>query len=161
MNERECKAEIEALKQRIAELERTEIEADGPPHPRYMPENGVDYFEIMSYGRVSASVWTDSKYCQRALDIGNVFRTQKEAEFALERLKVLAEMREWAGKWNDEFNLRYEKGEIETFCQALSDKSYGEMRFATKEDALNCINAVGEDRIKKYYFMIPEEANND
>ena len=81
------------------------------------------------------------------------------AEFAIERLKVLAEMREWAGDWDDVFVLTYMGSEdIVRACTVVSFRNtFGEMRFATKEDALNCIKAVGEDRIKKYYFMIPEE----
>ena len=34
--------------------------------------------------------------------------------------------------------------------------SFGEMRFATQEDAENCTQAVGEGRIKKYYFGIKD-----
>lgn len=84
--------------------------------------------------------------------------TKAEAEFAAERLKVLTEMREWVGNWNDEFSLRYDENSgIETYLHLFPCKTYGEMRFATKEDAINCIEAVGEERLKKYYFCLPKD----
>ena len=67
-------------------------------------------------------------------------------------------MKEWAGGWLDPYAIVYnrELGQL-----AVADKSLflsaGEMRFATKEDAENCVKAVGEERIKKYYFGVPED----
>lgn len=156
------------LREQIKEMKLATAEAESPkpPHPRWKPEQGIYYYciEANSISPVSFYYYDADRATvhKTNIEIGNVFHTKAEAEFAAERLKVLTEMREWAGNWNDEFSLRYEENSgIETYLHLFPCKTYGEMRFATKEDALNCINAVGEDRIKKYYFMIPEEANND
>lgn len=160
MNEREYKAEIEALKKRIEELENVKIEAARPPHPHFKPEDKNEYFEILSTGLLSANIWSDSSdYCMDAYDIGNVFRTTADAGFAAERLRVLKEMREWAGKWNDPYTLCYmwdSTGSDIAVVFGVAQVVYSEIRFATKEDAENCIKAVGRDRLIKYYFGVKD-----
>lgn len=128
-----------------------------PPHPRWKPKSGDAYSTTHCVEYAAECHWMCDMLDEDYYSLGFVFKTKAEAEFDAERLKVLAEMREWAGSWDDEFSLRYDENNgIEVFCHVFSFKSYGEMRFATKEDAINCIKTVGEDRIKKYYFMIPE-----
>ena len=86
-----------------------------------------------------------------------MFKTEAEAEFAIERLKVIAEMREWAGNWNDRYAISVDPCDKKLkVLDRILLWSNGDMRFATEKDAKNCLKAVGEDRIKKYYFMIPE-----
>lgn len=147
------------LKAQIAELKAQCEELPEPPHPRWKPEREKLYYSInIGHACAGINTWDSDNLDGDIYSLGFVFKTEAEAEFAIERLKVLAEMREWAGKWDDEYTLRYENnGRINTFFIALTYKSYGEMRFATWEDAIGCIKAVGEDRIKKYYFMIPED----
>lgn len=128
-----------------------------PPHPRWVPSNEDTYYVIGTCGDVFSQHWTCIDIDKSRLSCGNIFMTREAAEFAAERRKVLAEMWEWSRKWDDEFSIRYNKiSGIEIFNHCIPEKTYGEMRFATKEDAINCVKAVGEDRIKKYYFMIPE-----
>lgn len=166
----EKKDVIKKLKNLLDELEAEEdpeektmeITLPKPPHPRWKLEFKQKYYVISTSGHPIETYWAGCLDDLNEYAIGNLFIDKQAAEFAIERLKVLAEMREWAGKWDDEFTIRYDNDHgIETYFHVFPFKSYGEMRFATKEDAINCINAVGEDRIKKYYFMIPEEANND
>lgn len=159
MTRQEYEAKLADLQSQIEELKQTEIEEDSPkpPHPRWKPELGEDYF-YYSDGSVYKVSWTNGKLDNSMYNRGNVFRTSKETEFEAERLKVLAEMREWAGKPNDPYQLVIDYN-ISEFIVNRIDFPYltnGEMRFATKDDAENCIKAVGADRIKKYYFMIPE-----
>lgn len=152
-----AEAELRALK-----AEKSEDDPPKPPHQRPYLENNQTYFYVDEKSEVSDAIWLSDLFDLGAYKIGNVFPTAEAAEFAAERMKVLAKMREWAGNWDDEFALRYDKNSgIEPYCHAFPCKSYGEMRFATKEDADGCIKAVGEDRIKKYYFMIPEDEADD
>lgn len=167
MTRKKYEAEIVALKKRIAELETAQIEEEKttPPHPRWKPEQGYYYYCVEPNSVSLVSFY----YCdadrtallEGDIDIGNVFHTREDAEFAAERLKVLAEMREWAGKWNDPHAIAYVKKTQIVVNDRLSTISHGEMRFATIEDAENCIKAVGEDRIKKYYFRVSEETENE
>lgn len=150
------------LKAQIAELHERGEEKPKPPHPRPYPVDDQIMYYVNSMGELDETTWISDRFDLGARKIGNVFMTSDAAKFAAERLKVLAEMREWAGNWDDEFTLRYEKsGRVNTFFITSTYRSYGEMRFATWEDAEGCIKAVGEYRIKKYYFMIPEEEKTD
>lgn len=160
MTRQEYEAKLADLQSQINELKQTEIEEDcpKPPHPKWKPEYGEDYFYCSYSGSVYKVLWTNGKLDNNMYNIGNVFRTEEETKFEAERLKVLTEMREWSGKPNDPYYLVIDYNISEfitnrTDCPCLTK---GEMRFATKDDAENCIKAVGADRIKKYYFMIPE-----
>lgn len=163
MTRDEYEQKLEALEREIAALRRENVEDEPmPPHQRPEPKEGDMYYYISADGFVLLRSWFGAPRDDNSRAIGNVFAAEEAAEFAVERLKVLAEMREWAGRWNDEFTLRYnETSGVEILTHYLPEKSYGEMRFATKEDAINCIKTVGEDRIKKYYFMISEDEADD
>lgn len=157
MTRQEYEAKLADLQSQIEELKQAEIEEDSPkpPHPRWKPEIGQIYYHVYR----GDDLWYGFEQDYNSYAVGDVFKTRSEAEFTAERLKVLAEMREWSGKPNDHYRLAldYNMSELianRTDCPYLINS---DMRFATKEDAENCINAVGADRIKKYYFMIPEE----
>jgi hypothetical protein len=153
------------LKTQIAELKAQHEELPKPPHPRWKPKDNELYYTNTGYGETCNwfyySIGDDTRVIGR-YSIGNVFRTEAEAEFAAERLKVLAEMREWAGNPNDLYRLVFDYNTSE-FTANISSRRYtsGGMRFASRKDAENCIEAVGADRIKKYYFMIPNGERND
>ena len=165
MMDREWIEKLLTLERRVKELEREK--ADGreketadvrvsPPNPRWKPTAYDEYYAV-SDGRVMALICGEDEVDERYFAVGGIFRVEADAEFALERLKVLAEMQEWAGNWNDQYTICVDPCDgtnLYVFDRLLWTS--GEMRFATKEDAENCIKAVGADRIKKYYFMIPE-----
>lgn len=160
MTRQEYEAKLADLQSQIEELKQTEIEEDNPkpPHPRWKPELGEDYFYCSYSGSVYKILWTNSKLDNSMYNRRNVFRTEEETEFEAERLKVLTEMQEWSGKPNDPYQLVIDYNISEfivnrTTCPHLIS---GEMRFATKDDALNCIKSVGKDRMKKYYFGISD-----
>lgn len=77
------------------------------------------------------------------------------------RREVISAMKEWAGKWDDPWKMFYDGCLIETIPDYGKCATYGEMRFATKENAKNCIKSVGVDRIKKYYFGIPDDEKEE
>lgn len=94
---------------------------------------------------------------------GNAFRTYEEAEFKRERDTVLYELskfaepedREWNGSNNHWFicwNYREDRigFDLKYICK------HNGIYFATREDAEKAIQAVGEDRIKKYYLEVEE-----
>lgn len=158
MTRQEYEAKLADLQSQIEELKQTEIEEDNPkpPHPRWKPELGEDYFYCSYSGSVYKILWTNCKLDNSMYNRGNVFRTEEETKFEAERLKVLTEMREWSGEWNDPWGMLYNGCQVEAISVGGKDVTYGELRFATKEDTQNCIKSVGEDRIKKYYFGITE-----
>lgn len=138
----------------MAELKERGEEKPKPPHPRWKPEEGEYYYWFTGQGTPSQDKWVASA-CDRDLyNIGNVFFDLKTAEFAAERLKVLAEMREWAGNWNDTWVMIYDGWSPKAISIHAPDVTFGELRFATREDAEGCIKAVGKDRLIKYYFGV-------
>lgn len=114
---------------------------------------GINLYDISDCHNVKQEV-TDEMYA-----IGNCFRTKEEAEFVVERLKVIRELREFAeseqpkecvGRWYLNYNFRTRKIHVGSlYLSAQSD-----MYFATAEIARKAIATVGEDRIKRYYFNI-------
>lgn len=136
-----------------------------PPHPRWMPKESEFYYYIMDTGGIHIDRWNSDNIDKFRFSTGNVFRRDNvfqisaEAEFALERLKVIAEMREWAGHNYDGAYIYYHRPSDEIMINWNGESTYcfGEIRFKCVDDAENCIKAVGKDRIKKYYFMIPED----
>ena len=145
------------LKAQIAELKAQGEEKPTPPHPRWKPEKEKRYYTInVGYACAGMNTWDSDTLDEGIYSLGFVFKTDAETEFAIERLKVLAEMREWAGKWDDKVIMYYSKPSDEI---KYADSTYysGDIRFKCVEDARNCVKAVGKERLKKYYFMIPED----
>lgn len=148
-----AEAELRALK-----AEKSEDDPPKPPHQRPYLENNQTYFYVDVKSEVSDAQWLSDLFDLGAYKIGNVFPTAEAAEFAAERLKVLAEMREWAGIWDDPWVMIYDGWSPKAISIHAPDVTFGELRFATREDAEGCIKAVGKDRLKKYYFGIPEDS---
>ena len=159
MTKEEYEKKIDELQAQIDELKNTQIEEKPtPPNPRWKPNEGEEvYYVIGTCGDVCFQSWTNDEIDNKRLSCGNVFMTREAAEFAAERRKVLAEMREWAGRWQDPYRIIYIDGKVEPETVYIGRCiSYGELRFGSEADAINCIKTVGEERIKKYYFMITE-----
>lgn len=155
MTREEYEQRLEALEREIADLKRENVE-DGltPPHQRPELKRRDQYYYVASDGTVLSLAWTNSLIDCSLRDFCNVFRTYDAAKYAAEYYKVLAEMHEWAGKWDDSWRIVYTPPFIVPMDVALKTCSAGEMRFATREDAENCIKAVGKDRLIKYYFGV-------
>lgn len=131
------------------------------------PQRGDGYYYITSQGNIFHDVFDniDNGYDKGRLNLGNFFKTKEEAEFKVEQLKVLHEIEQLADDnqlWNNS-NFHY------SFCYKHSiDKIVAEhwnsyqnvpniYYFKTYESAQAAIDKIGEDRLKKYYFCIPEE----
>ena len=146
--------ELKALKERIAELE------EQAKQEQEFPQYGNTYWCINAYGGVSKEIWDGYDIEKDMLEIGNGFRTEQEAEFAVEKLKVEADLRK--------FSRSFESGEnnyhisFETYDKfididsLLYRQTQGVFYFESREKAENAIEAVGEERIKKYIFGVEE-----
>lgn len=130
------------------------------------PKYGSEYYYI-DY-EVCKSAWCDDAIDKNRLSVGNIFKTREEAEFEVERLKVIHEMKQFAEpkdyEW-DSFNEHYyiyyrfmnymNTNDVVEIGHVNSCKS-DEIYFKSEKDAKACIEAVGEDRIKKYYLRIED-----
>ena len=140
---------------------RALLEKPDAPGP-WVPEKGDGYYSIHNNGLIGYFPWSNDQTDKRMLSIGNVFQTRLDAEFMVERLKVLAELRrlangfvpDWGNKHQNKWLLVYSDGSI-IRADFVATCSYGApVYFQSREDAQAAIKAVGVDRLKKYYFMV-------
>lgn len=91
---------IEALNKDIQSL-MSELDAGVENE---FPQFGDDYWYVDSDAEVMDTASYDGEYDQGRLSIGNIFRTKEEADFAVEKLRVEAELRKFSEPWNLEKN---------------------------------------------------------
>ena len=145
--------EINSLKQRIAELEQQAKEE------QEFPQYGDTYWCINTYGGVSKETRDGFKFEKDMLTIGNVFQTENEAEFAVEKLKVEAELRKFSRKfiWGGENWILSMGTNKDIFLVYEDDEmNQGAVYFEDEYKALEAIEAVGKERIKKYIFGVED-----
>lgn len=127
-------------------------------------EEGDTYYFIDEYGDISDGRIGDD-YEDEIFAIGNGFLTKEDAEFARERLKVIAELKKYAKEFSDEewkdnktqkyyIVYRYSDDYIRSILTYTSKDSV--LYFESPEKIQEAIDAVGEERIKKYYFGVKE-----
>jgi len=145
---------------RLEEIENTLEE----PEEKEWPQDDCVYYFIDSNGEIRDDwFYLEDAPCESRLSIGNCFKTKEEAEFEVERLKVIAEMKNFAEpedrKWNNcnKHWYFYYAFANNTFRYSVYVESKSDdIHFESKEKAEKCVKTVGEDRIKKYYLRIKE-----
>lgn len=146
--------EIKELKQRIAELEKQAKEE------QKFPQFGDTYYYIESNGRIGVFSWNEATFDLQAQEVGNIFHTEEEAEFAVEKLKVEEELRKFSRPFKEDENNYFI--ELYLFDKTLSIDSseyfqtQGTIYFESAKVANEATDTVGEERIKKYIFGVEE-----
>ena len=144
--------EIKELKQRISELEE-QVEEE-----QTFPKYNDFYWYINAKGKILCNTWEGFKFEKDMLTIGNVYQTENEAVFALEKLKVEAELRKFSRPFKDEdenFEIiwnNYENDIELDWSERIVRQSV--IYFESGEIAEKAIEAVGKERIKKYIFGV-------
>lgn len=132
----------------------------------FKPEyNGCYYTTDMTFGVVLGACWLDDCADMARYMMGNCFETCGEAKFALEKQKVLTELKRYALEhnedeidWKNQKQSKYriiysekfpDKLNISTFSQY---RDIGQVYFTSQEIAKNAIKAIGAERIRKYLF---------
>lgn len=128
-------------------------------------KDGDRYCYITADGELRFVSWQNDESDKNKLYIGNIFLTEEDAEFEVERLKVIAELKKYAKEFSDE---EWSNPTIPKYVIYLSSQDYRMditshysvrypfLYFESKEKAQEAIDAVGEERIKKYYFGVRE-----
>jgi len=133
------------------------------------PSDGDRYYYISAEGDVLFSNWRISKngafshIDSERQDIGNVFKTQEEAKFAYEKLKVFNKLKSLSDddqEWNGDnkhyhiiYNMFYNSFDVWARCCIKVPHEYW---FKSEESAKAAIKTIGEDKLKKYVFDIKE-----
>lgn len=122
------------------------------------PQYNDTYYYIESNGRVDWFKWDEGDYDLEAQGIGNIFRTEEQAEFAAEKLKVEAELRKYSRPFEYGENnhiICVEKNINRLFTIGrLVDHYQGAIYFESKGKAEEAIRSVGAERIEKYIFGV-------
>lgn len=142
--------------------------ANKPKNKVWEPKIGESYYYIhyYTYEHIKRNNWNDNSYDKKCYEAGNCFKTREEAEFALEKQKVITELKRFALE-NNECELDWKdygqkKYSIEYDCANDCFINYkynfnvkrSDIYFSSEDIAKQAIEAVGEDRLKKYYFEV-------
>lgn len=167
MEETEIKLSLENLSKEEREQLMQLVEKANKPKPgRWKPNRGELYYHILSNGEVNTCRWDDYSTEKERFAIGNVFKTKKEAEFAVEKRKVEVELQDiadelnegWVPNWNDKGTNKYiiaynaDNGRVEATLSR-----YIKIRgacFKTEDIANEAIRRVGKGCITKYYLEV-------
>ena len=146
-----------------AELERLVDKSNKSSLQGFRPHYGEQYFYIDERGEVNFFYNRNSPYDKMCYSIGNCFKTKEEAEFEVEKLKIVAQLKRMAKAWNtceidweDEQQLKYYlRYSSEGICWASTSLlQTGAIYFTDKEFCKAAIAFIGEERLKKYYFGV-------
>lgn len=135
------KAEVQ---KKLDELKKLETEA--APKDVW-PKDGDEYWYIDSIGDCLHNTWYDAPVDRRHAAIGNVFRTEEDAEAAVQRLKDLATVKKDAKgfkpNWSDRYqakhsiyyNYIYNVFDVSTTWTTTWTARYTVLYFQTEVDA--------------------------
>lgn len=137
--------------------------------PKWKPREGELYFYVNSNGEIEYRYYKNRNINdkRRICNIGNFFKTDEEADHMVEKLKVIRELQDLSNiklnmsdyvKNNRIYYIAYDftQNRIVPLFDNISRNIPFNVYFSTKEDCLNAIKTIGEDRIKKYYFDIED-----
>lgn len=143
--------------------------ANKPKNKAWKPEIGERYCYIRcdTWDMINRYNCNDDSFDKNCYKIGNCFRTKEEAEFALEKQKVITELKRFALEnneyeldWNDneksKYFIVYNHLRNEIRIESLCYMKYGgnNIYFSSMEVARKAIETIGEDRLKKYYLEV-------
>lgn len=149
------------LLNRIEELEKELLELkEQVKEQQEFPQSGERYWYSNGGGMVNSCFWKSEQFDLNRYRIGNMFKTEKEAEFAVEKLKVEEELRKLSDSWDLEktqytFTFDWENGKFKLECPDYTQ--YPDGYYFDSINALDlAIKTVGAERIKKYIFGVEE-----
>lgn len=155
----EIKINMENLSQEEREQPLKLVEKGEKPVEREWPQEGDSYYCLTSDDYIVKERWYGDEVDCFRYDIGNCFRTEEEAEWYREHLKVCAELRRMAdgkveyGAWCD---LSYYFCEDHILVCTQSDGIGNPYTFASTLRARRAIDTIGKERLKKYWFRVED-----
>lgn len=156
----------------LSEKEREKLmkliqKSNGSKGKVWKPDYRRKYFYINECGGIMNSKWYDDSIDADRYEIGNYFQTKEAADFALEKLKVEAELRRFAEE-NNEYEIDWENRNqnkwfiyYDCVMKNIGIVYYTILRthcvyFSSKEITKQAIDYIGEERLRKYYLGIED-----
>lgn len=130
----------------------------------WQPQYDEKYYYITTNGNVAQDTFNPS-FDKYKLSFKNCFKTRKEAQHMVEKIKIINKLRELSNvdfdedfdeqKWYITYNHRTKSIECDTtyHVQRMPFCIY----FKNQEDCGKAIDTIGVENLKKYYFDIEEE----
>lgn len=136
------------------------------------PKIKENYYLIVHTGRIGCYSYDDDDTDKRFQSIGNCFQTEEQAEFMVEKLKIIHELKTFAVEnneeeinWNDDgqkkFFLYYSYSAnqvLVNYVISMKENPFN-VYFTSESIAEKSVEAIGEERLIKYYFEVEEETN--
>ena len=149
------------LLNRIEELEKELLELkEQVKEQQEFPQSGERYWYNNGGGMVNSCFWKSEQLDLNRYRIGNMFKTEKEAEFAIEKLKAETELRKFSQPFEsmtDNFVIVFDRETYKLGVKAvIFSDIQGAIYFDSTTVAEEAIKSVGEERIKKYIFGVED-----
>ena len=131
----------------------------------WKPKYGEVYYCLDLDGEICSETWDGIKTEENMYIIGNCYRTEKEALFALEKQKVITELKRFAQERNDKiywnngswkYYIAYDYTANKVIYMSAMTSKRNDIYFTSEEIAQQAIDIIGADRLKKYYFEVEE-----
>lgn len=142
--------------------------ASKPKNKVWKPEENETYYYICSSCNIEKDTYYDinikNNIHKNRYAIGNCFKTKEEAEFALERQKVITELKRFALEHNEK-EIDWSDGKPKwliysnrnhvgvKYVNLLKENN---IYFTSEKITQAAIKEIGEERLKKYYFEVKE-----
>lgn len=129
---------------------------------RWKPNFDEDYFRIGPFDNITSLKWENDVFDNKHYNTRNVFKTIEEAEFEVERRKIMIELQNYTDKHNEEiahpsyaFWLALDEDDMSITVENDSFlPPVGTVLFSNGDIAYDAIETIGEDRILKYMFRV-------
>lgn len=142
------------LLNRIEELEKELLELK--ELVKEFPQDEDKYWYVGMRGNVFSSEWEGLPSEEHMLEVGNIFKTEDEAELAVGKLKVETELRKFSQPFEsmtDNFIIVFDRETYKLGVKAvIFSDIQGAIYFNSTTVAEEAIESVGAERIKKYIF---------
>ncbi|SFN18220.1 Uncharacterised protein [Peptostreptococcus anaerobius] len=138
------------IKNKVKEVERPKTIWD------LKIEDGETYYNIRPDGYIRTQHFNSIYDCDTR-DMGNALLTKEEAEFEVERLKILAIMKKYSRpfkKEDENWVISFDETENFITYDIWWDINFSVPIFESREMAQKVVEEIGEDRLKKYYFRL-------
>lgn len=127
----------------------------------FEPKCDDKYWVVGANGKATDFIWTGDSFDVTGMENKAFFRTEEEAQFEAERLKVLRELEKMGKPFEpNEHNLsvcyNYRTRGLDILGYTVTHSVYGDFYFSTQREAEQAVEKIGEDRIKKYLFRVEE-----
>lgn len=128
---------------------------------RWRPNLGEIYFRI-NWDDIVSLTWENDTYDNKYYNVRDIYKTREEAEFELERRKIMIELQNYADEHNGEiahpsyaFWLALDEDDMSITVENDSFlPPVGTVLFSNGDIVYDAIETIGEDRIIKYMFGI-------